>query len=172
MARLDHHHDAERAERLLEVVGDLLGEPLLELRTLGVELQDPRELRDADDPVARDVGDVRLPVERHQVVGAEGVERDPPLHDHGAVMLVVREGGDGGLGALAQALEHLEIEPGDPEIGVAEIWLVEVEVELGEDGAHVARDPPGLHLVGVVRGGSGRLDLGHGRGSAGGARGS
>src|SRR5579864_4137433 len=55
VARLDHHHRSLRLQLLVEEGDDLLGDPLLQLRALGVELEDARKLRQAEDPVARDV---------------------------------------------------------------------------------------------------------------------
>src|SRR6202521_1813436 len=69
--RLDHHHRTLRLQLLFEERHDLLGDPLLQLRALGVELENARELRQAEDPVARDVGDVRMAIEGHQVMGAK-----------------------------------------------------------------------------------------------------
>src|SRR5205085_2645240 len=73
---LEHHAHALRRELALEPVGDLRGQPLLHLEAAGEVVDHPRELREAHDPVARDVGHVRYPDEREQVVLAERVERD------------------------------------------------------------------------------------------------
>ena len=55
-------------------------------------LDDARELREPDEPVAGHVADVRDAAERQQVVLAQGVERDPGDDDELVVALVVREG--------------------------------------------------------------------------------
>src|SRR3712207_8673921 len=57
--------------------------------TLFRSLQDAGELRQPQDALVRDVGDVRVAVEGHQVVGAHGVEGDVLLHHHVAVALLV-----------------------------------------------------------------------------------
>src|SRR5579863_4964386 len=62
MSGLDHHHGPPRLQVLVEVGHHLLGDPLLELRALGVELEDARKLRQAEDAFAGDVGDVGVAV--------------------------------------------------------------------------------------------------------------
>src|SRR5919198_5265344 len=62
---------------------DLLAEALLQGEPAGEDPYEPRQLRDADDPLASDVADVRDAVERERVVLAEGAERDRPLDDLG-----------------------------------------------------------------------------------------
>ena len=68
---IDEH--ARGLEPLDERVGDLGGEPLLHLRPPGEPVDEPRELRQPGDAavVARDVRDVRRPVERREVVLAQ-----------------------------------------------------------------------------------------------------
>src|SRR6202040_2748209 len=139
--RLNYHHRSLRLQLLLEERDDLLGEALLQLRALGVELEDARELGQAEDTVARDVGDVRMAVERHQVMGAQRVEGDPLLHHHVAVAFLVGEGGDLGLRSLGEALEHLEVHPGHPEIGLGQVRIGEIQVQRRQDAAHVEGDP-------------------------------
>ena len=73
------------SSRSCEELGDLLGQPLLDLEPAGVHLDDARDLREPDDPAARDVGDRRGPEERQQVVLAQRVERDVLDDDHLAV---------------------------------------------------------------------------------------
>ena len=74
---LDHDADALRLELALEPARDLRGQPLLDLQRAGEELDHAGELRQADDPLAGQVADVRDADERQQVVLAERVERDP-----------------------------------------------------------------------------------------------
>jgi glucosyl-3-phosphoglycerate synthase len=82
---------APRVELAQQPVGDLLRHPLLHLQRPAVVLHDAGQLREPDDPVLRQVGDVRRPGERQQVVLAEAVERDVPDQDQLVVALVVRE---------------------------------------------------------------------------------
>ena len=79
-------------ELVLEPVGDLLGQPLLHLQAAGEQLDDPGELRQPEDAVAREVADVGDALEREQVVLAERVERDVAGEDELVVALVVGEG--------------------------------------------------------------------------------
>src|SRR5205085_3856659 len=67
MGGLEVDGDAVRVDQLDERVGDLLAEPLLDGEAPRVELDEPGQLGDADDLVARDVGDVRVAEERQRV---------------------------------------------------------------------------------------------------------
>src|SRR5690349_8603053 len=87
MCGLEANGDAARAHELHERVGDLLAEALLHREPAGIETDEPRQLRDAEDLVGRDVADVRRAVERERVMLAEREERDRALHD-----LAVRAG--------------------------------------------------------------------------------
>ena len=58
------HANALRLELLHQEVGHLHGEPLLDLQPLRVHVDDARDLRQADDPAARQVADVRPADER------------------------------------------------------------------------------------------------------------
>ena len=73
---LDHDADAARVEALVEVVGDLAGEPLLGLDAAGEELHGARELGEPEDPVGGQVADVGDARERQQVVLAQRADRD------------------------------------------------------------------------------------------------
>ena len=53
VAGLDHHGDALGLEMLADAVGDLGGEPFLDLQPPGEAVEDAGELRDADHPVVR-----------------------------------------------------------------------------------------------------------------------
>ena len=89
---LDDHTDTARGQVLLQPVGHLLGQPLLDLQVAGEQLEHPGELRQAQDPLAGQVADVRHPGEGQQVVLAQGVQRDVPGDDQLVVALVVGEG--------------------------------------------------------------------------------
>ena len=90
---LEHHPDALGRELGLEPVGDLLGEPLLDLQAAGEQLDHPGQLGQAEDALAGQVADVGDPGERQQVVLAQRVERDVPGQHQLVVALVVGEGG-------------------------------------------------------------------------------
>ena len=76
VGRLDHDADPLRLQAILQEMGDLLGQPLLDLQPPCVGLDDARDLREADDPAPRDVGHGGGAEERQQVMLAERVERD------------------------------------------------------------------------------------------------
>ncbi len=79
-----------------EGVGDLRGQPLLDLRALGEHVDEPGQLgqpRDAPALVG-DVADVRDAVEGHEVVLAGAVELDVLDEDHLVVAEVERRGED------------------------------------------------------------------------------
>src|SRR2546422_502642 len=59
-ARSERERDAARLERLVERVGDLRREALLHLKALGKHVHETRDLRQADDLLARHVRDVAL----------------------------------------------------------------------------------------------------------------
>ena len=139
MPGFDHDHRAARPEFLFEEADHLLGEALLELRPLGVELENARELGQAQDLVAWHVRDVRVAVEGHQVMRTHGVERDVLLHDHRPVVLLVRKGRDSRLRTLIQAAEHLQVHPRHPLVGGAQVRLVQVEPEFDEHVPNVLR---------------------------------
>ena len=92
MVGFEDDADASRREVVLEPVGDLFGEPLLDLKVSGEEFDDPRQFGQAQDAFRGDVANVRDTVERHEVVFAERVERDVAGEDELVVALVVREG--------------------------------------------------------------------------------
>ena len=88
---LEHDADALRRELALQPVGDLRGQPLLDLQRSGEGLDHARELGQPDDPLARQVGDVGDADERQQVVLAQRVERDVACDDELVVAAVVGE---------------------------------------------------------------------------------
>ena len=58
MGRFDHDRDAFGLEHLVERLGDLVGQPFLELEPTGVGIDQPGKLGDADDAALRTVGHV------------------------------------------------------------------------------------------------------------------
>jgi hypothetical protein len=74
-ARPRGRHQRPSPQVRLEAVGDLHRQPLLQLQLAYEQLDDPGELREADDPLSRQVGDVGDAVEREQVVHAQQVKR-------------------------------------------------------------------------------------------------
>ena len=83
--------DAARIELFVQAVGDLVGEALLQLQPVRVEVDDAGELREPEDPRRGYVPDVRDASEREQVVFAHRDERDVAREDELVVALVVGE---------------------------------------------------------------------------------
>ena len=126
--------------RLLEEFGDLLGQPLLDLEPPGVHLDDARDLREPDDPAARDVRDRRRAEERQQVVLAQRVERDVLDDDHLAVADVEDRVVDEPLGIDVVAGCELGVHPVDTFRGAQQALAVWVLADLEQDLAD--RRPP------------------------------
>src|SRR3954469_1790133 len=81
MGGLEMHGQAVRLHHVVQVVRDLLPEPFLNREPPRVDANQPRELRDADDLLVRDVRHVSDAVERERVMLAEREERDRTLDD-------------------------------------------------------------------------------------------
>ena len=73
-----HHAHARGAKTGGQALGDLLGQPLLDLRPGGEVLDQTGQLGQPDDALARQVADVGEAGERQQVMLADGAERDGP----------------------------------------------------------------------------------------------
>src|SRR5690606_22859460 len=90
VVRLDDHPHARGPQRVPHRLRDLVRHPLLHLQPTSEDLDDPRQLREADDLAVRDVGDVDLAEEREQVVLAQRVHLDV-LHEHHVVVVLVED---------------------------------------------------------------------------------
>jgi hypothetical protein len=90
--RLDHHADPFGGQVLLQPVGDLLGQALLNLQIPGEQLNDPGQLRQTEDALSGQVTDMGDAVEGQQVVLTQLLHRDALGKDQLVVALVVREG--------------------------------------------------------------------------------
>src|SRR5512141_173536 len=88
MLRFDHDANSARLKHVAERFSDLLGEPLLHLKSPRENIDYSRKLRQADNSSVRDVRDVRLAVERKHVMFAQRVELDVANHDHALVSLL------------------------------------------------------------------------------------
>jgi hypothetical protein len=89
----EDHPDALGLELVVEPVGHLLGEPLLDLEASGEMRHDPGQLGQPEDPVPGEVSDVGHALEGKQVMLAKGVEGDVPDQYQLVVALFVGEGG-------------------------------------------------------------------------------
>ena len=100
-------------------IRDLRGQPLLHLRPLRVQVDQPGDFRQPGDAAVhtRDVADVGHPVERHQMVLARGVQGDL-LHQHEFVVLLVECGVEHRIRVGVEPGEYLPVRPRDPGGGV------------------------------------------------------
>ena len=138
---LDDDHRPFWTQALLDERGDLHCHPLLDLRATSVELDDPRQLREADDPVLRHVGDVGPAEEGQQVVRADRVERDVGHRDHPLVALGVRERAQLGGPPGAKAREQLAEGPRHAALGPLEVRVLHVEAQALERRPEVRGGP-------------------------------
>ena len=91
MRGLDHHSDAAGLEHLLDRIGDLRGQSLLNLQPLGEDLDHAGELGDPDDPFVRNVADPSPTNDRRDMMLAMAFEGDAAEHDHLVVALDLAE---------------------------------------------------------------------------------
>ena len=90
--RLDDDADAVRLEHLVDGVGDLRGQLLLDLQAPGVDLDHAGELADADHAAAWHVGDFGVADDRRHVMLAMALEANIAQHHHLVVARDLREG--------------------------------------------------------------------------------
>jgi hypothetical protein len=109
------------------VRGDLAGQPLLGLRAPGEELHGAGELRQPEDPRARQVAHVRDTDEGQQVVLAHRAHRDVADDDE---LVVARVVGEGRHLELRHG-EHLEVRPDEPPGGVDHRLGLDRQAECG-----------------------------------------
>src|ERR1700678_4555564 len=68
MLGLDQDGDAAGFKNLVDGGGNLRRQMFLGLQAAGKDIGEPRELRQADDPLNRRIGDVRAAIKRHHVM--------------------------------------------------------------------------------------------------------
>jgi magnesium chelatase family protein len=78
--RFGDHGDAVRLEHRVEAGGDLGGHFLLDLQAAGIDLDQPRQLRNPDHAVARQIADMHPADDRRQVMLAMRFEADVAQH--------------------------------------------------------------------------------------------
>ena len=78
VGRLDDHPDALGLQHMLDRVGDLSGQTLLDLESLGISLDYARQLGDANHTFIRHIGDPGAANDWRDVVLAMTLERDTP----------------------------------------------------------------------------------------------
>ncbi len=81
MVRFQVDGHAVRRQYVHQGVRNLLSHPLLDGEAPREEPDQPRQLGDADNPLMRDVANVRVPVEGESVMLTERVELDWTLND-------------------------------------------------------------------------------------------
>ena len=116
----------EAMEMLLERIGDLTSQSLLDLRPLGVTIDKSGDLGEPDHVAAavRDVRDVRLPDKGDQVMLTQRVHRNVAHHDH-LVMVGFEHGREVLRRLLMKTGANLRIHTSDP------VGRVEQSVAIG-----------------------------------------
>src|SRR5215469_17364268 len=89
--RIDHDGDAPRPQTLLERIGDLRGHCLLCLETLRIDIDDPRELRDARHAPIRQIGHMSDSNDRQHMMLAMGFDADIAEHHEIVIALHILE---------------------------------------------------------------------------------
>jgi hypothetical protein len=136
------HPDAPGLQAVVQPVGDLLGEALLNLRPAGEQLHQPGELGQPQDPLAGQVGHVSTPRERQEMVLAHRPEADLPLDHQLLVTLVVREG----RRVEAAGSEHLVQRPGHPRGRLGQAPAPHIHAERGQQ--RLSSGPGGAQIAG------------------------
>ena len=123
-------------------VGDLRGQPLLDLGAAGVDVDQPGQLGQAGDlaGVGRDVADVRDAAERDQVVLAGRVDLDV-LDQHHLVVAEVEGRRQDVLGPLPQPGEDLLVRTGHPGRRLPQSLAVRVLADRDQQLAHGVLGP-------------------------------
>src|SRR5215510_4214900 len=88
----DDDTDAEWIEHALQTAGDLGGHFFLHLQPSGIDVDEPRQFRNADNAVARQIADVNAADDRRDMVLAMGLEPDVAQHDDLVVAANLLEG--------------------------------------------------------------------------------
>ena len=146
MLGLDKDHHALGLQLLHKGVGDLGGEPLLQLEPLGEHLHRPGHLAQTHHFPVGDIGDGRRAIEGQHVVLAEGIEVDVLLHDH--VVVVHVEALFQVLGRVVGiAPGQLLIHPGDAVRGLQQALAIDVLADPAEDQANALFDLLRIHDV-------------------------
>ena len=81
MRGLDDHGHAARPERIVQRMGDLVGEPFLELKPAGECVDQARQLRNPDDPLVRPIADMGDAEDRREMMFAGRDQRNGSQQD-------------------------------------------------------------------------------------------
>src|SRR5437763_5683978 len=102
MRGLDHHANAERLEHDVETLGDLGGHFLLDLEPLGIDVNEPNELGNANNTIARKIADMHAADDWCDMVLAMGFKPNvAQQHD----LVIARYLFEGPLQILLRVLE-------------------------------------------------------------------
>ena len=138
MLGFEHYQDPTRGQFALDQIGDLLRQPLLDLRLATQGVDGAGELAKSDHAARRDVGDMRPPRERQQMMLAETGEHDVLLQDHLFMVHLERLAQERPRVGV-QAAEDIGIEPGDAGRRVAQALAIGIfangEQQLADRGA-------------------------------------
>ena len=132
---------------LIDGIGDLGGQPLLHLGSLGVEIDEAGQLAEPGDLAvsARDVADVGNPGERHEMVLAAAPHLDV-LDQHQLVVAEVEDGGQHRLRILAKPAEHLRVRPRNALRGIAQSVPIGIFTDPDQDLPYRGDDPGMIKL--------------------------
>ena len=114
MTRLDDYADSPRGQLIVQRLGDLLGQALLELEPVGEHPDQTGDLAQPDDPALWQIADMAAAEERQHMVLAKAVERDVLDEHHLVVVLVEDSARDDVRRADPVAVGQLPQRPGDP----------------------------------------------------------
>ena len=137
MLRLDNHGHALWLEIIPDALGDLGGEALLDLQTMRVALQHPRQLGDAHHPAVGQITDVGLSDHRQHVVLAETDEADVAQDDQLIIAADLLEGAleiAAGVGLIAG--EQLDVGARHAGGGVEQTFAGHIVARPADQGAH------------------------------------
>ena len=137
MRRLDDDADALRLEDVIDGVGDLRRHLFLDLQTLGIDVDDARQLADADHAAVGNVGHPGLADDRRHVVLAMALEADAAQHDHLVIAFGLLEGLLQDLGGvLTVAREELLERARHARRRLAQAVPIRIFAGPSDDGAH------------------------------------
>ena len=141
MATLDDDPDPARRDHGIDCLGYLPSHPFLNLKPVGVRVDQAGQLAQTYDPAVRNVADVRAPKEGKQMMLTQAIERDV-LHDDHVVVTVKGEEGVAHNGRWTGGIALGEESKGfsDPARGFEQTLAVRILAQLLEKSCHRVRE--------------------------------
>jgi hypothetical protein len=151
VGRLDDHRHAFGLQHLIERMGDLVGQPLLQLEPAGEGVGKAHQLGDPDHPPLGPVGDMGVAVDRREMMLAGRDDRDVPQEDGLVIAFGLAERALEQRGRVDRiAGEPFAIGPRDPRRRVAQPFAGRIVAGRGDQGAHRPLDPGAARTGGRV----------------------